>query len=900
MFCSSTRLKQSFLMWLCAGHLLASAMAKDSIKFDFEAPFLPIPQLSPLQRIHGMLPEGLVDDSSWADLDLAYSAETGTTYSGKQSLKISASHVQRGWAQLTLRGLQLDKQHFTRISAAFIAPGAMKVTLFLRKKEYPYTTYWQQTFDVRPEWRPMEFLVPPIAEDPDALLAVTTKSEGVLMMDDLAIEFPSLDSIEQTARVKEGNQMINSSFPLGLVGQWVVQHGRFGLNRAFSDSAMMGPTGVPALQFGVGGEKEPFENMNSRLVSPAIALNGGRPHSVGFHAKGSREGQAIQVSLFDPSSARNGITKVVTLSLDWQWVEMSGDLPYSLHGYYNLGIGAGERVWIDGVMVREGKDAPKFERSDSVEVSLRASKAYALYFPEETFQCEFALIGDLPRAAKLEMTLSDPYGHDIPVEPVELKGEPAVRSFTIPLKHSRNLGTYLLDVQAVDADGKKLSRPAELAIHRVHHPRSASADAPDSPFGTHINPTPWEARMVKDLGFNWVRVHDGGQEVTGWYFLEPSPGKFDFTYSDRAIEILRGQHLSILGMLNMTPPFYTDCPKDYPQNDHTKQYFVVKNEYRAKWQEYVRQIVGRNVGKITDWEVLNEPYAGQSFFIKRAEKQASGSYRMVPGTAENYVQIFGDAFTAAREANPAARLVWMMNHETGWNDKCIQAGITDYTDIASYHYYIVNNPLDGYPGTKFSKVADRLRAELATVGKSLPFWNSEGSTTNLQIPWKNSPAYEEGACDAMANGLVRCYVSFLSQGSEKWFVYSSHIFGVWAPYYYGFIAPDGTLAPSATVLSAFMWLAEGKKFDRSVSITEGVTAFVFSGKDESLVVMASNLREKLSLTSVPVKWSVLDWHGNAAKSATIFQDNVAYLVLPRKAGEADYSRIGSLKLEKPE
>lgn len=887
-------------MVLCAGNLLASAMAKDPIKFDFEGPFLPISELSPSQRIHGELPQGLADDSSWADLDLVYSAETGTTFSGKQSLKLSASHVQRGWAQLTLRGLRLDKEHFTRISAAFIAPGAMKVTLFLRKREYPYTTYWEQTFDVRPEWRPMEFLVPPVVEDPDAILTITTKSEGVLMLDDLVIEFPSVDSLKQNAHAKEGNQITNSSFPLGLVGQWVVQHGRFGLNRAFPDPAVMGPTGVPALQFGVGGEKEPFENMNSRLISPAIALNGGQPHGVGFYARGSREGQAIQVSLFDPSSAKNGITKVVAVGPDWRWVEVSGDLPYSLHGYYNLSIGTGERLWIDGVVVREGKEAPRFERSGSVEVSLRASKPYALYFPEETFLCEFALIGDLAGAARLELTLTDPYGHGIPVEPVELKADSEVRSFTIPLKHSRNLGTYLLDVQAVDADGKKISRPAELAIHRVHHPRSANSDAPDSPFGTHINPTPWEARMVKDLGFNWVRVHDGGQEVTGWYFLEPSPGRFDFAYSDRAIEILRSQHLSILGMLNMTPSFYTDCPKDYPQTDHTKQYFVVKSEYRARWQEYVRQIVGRNAGKITAWEVLNEPYAGQSFFIKKAEKQASGSYRMKPGTAENYVQVFGDAFTAAREANPAARLVWMMNHETGWNDKCIQAGITDYADIASYHYYLVDNPLEGYPKTKFSKVADRLRGELAAAGKSLPFWNSEGSGSNLQIPWKHSPAYEDGACQAMANGLVRSYVSFLSQGSDKWFVYSSHIFGVWAPYYYGFTTPDGTLAPSATVLSAFMWLMEGKKFDRSVPVAEGVTAFVFAGKNESLVVMASNLREEFALSTIPAKWLLLDWHGNTAKSAIISQDNVAYLVLPWQAGEKDYERLAGLKMNKPE
>jgi len=876
----------------------SAATGPAPVLVDFEADFEPLAAVTPASRITGSLPASLRDDSGWAGLDIHYAPETATLYSGKQSLRMKVSNVTKGWAQLTVPGLPLDLQHFTKISAAFLAPGASKVTLYLRKHEYPFTTYWEQSFDVRPEWRPFEFLIPPVVEDPQALLTITTKSEGDLLIDDLSVSFPSAESIGQNSPARKGNQMPVSSFPLGLAGQWSVQHGRHGLGRAFADTGVPGPTGVAALQFGVGGEKPPYVNTGARLVSPAFSLNGGRPHGVGLYIKGSQSEQVVQLSLLDPWSPKNAMSRVFKVGTDWQWISMTGDLPYSMRGYYNLSISTGERAWIDGITVTEGKGEPAFARSCGVEISLRAKKPYALYFPDEVFECDLAAVGQTGGVAKYEATLTDPSGNAIPLDPGELAGDCPVKKLTIPLRRTKNFGTYLLTIRAVGKEGEALSHSAELAFHRVHHPRKAGVDAPDSPFGIHINPTPAEARMVKELGFNWVRVHDGGQEVTGWYFLEPSPGQFDFTYSDRAIEILRGQNLRILGMLNMAPPFYTDCPANYSEPGHTRQYFVVRNDCRSKWQDYVRRIVSRNTGKIDEWEVMNEPYAGLSFFIKKAEKQGSGSYRMTAGTAENYVQLFGDAFTAAKEANPGAKLVWMMNHETGWNDRCIRAGITDFCDIASYHYYLVGNPLDGFPETKFSGVAHRLKSELQAAGKDQPFWNTEASAANLQVPWKSSPAFEVGECEKMANALVRCYVSFLGSGSKKWFLYSAHIFSVWAPFYYGFTAPDGTLAPAATALSTFMWLAEDKVFDRAVPVGEGVFAFIFSGDSGSIGVLASNRSEPLVLKSLPEGWKLLDRNGNPVwpSAAPFSRDNVKYIVFPHRAGEDEWEALSSLRL----
>lgn len=867
----------------------------DTVVVDFEKEFAPVPPSAAGTRISGSIPPPLVDDSAWADLELVYSPETKTAFSGKQSLRLQASNISKGWAQLVLPGLSLDREHFVKISVAFLAPNAMKATVVLRKREYPWTTYWEQTVDVRPEWRPFEFLIPPVVEDPNAILAVTTRSEGDLLIDDLSVLFLSAAEMNLAAPVREGNLLPNSSLPLGLTNQWSLQHGRHGLGRASADPAQLGPTGAPALEFGVGGEKPPYKATGSRLISPAFSLNGGRDHGVGMYIKGSQPKQPVQVMLYDPFSAQSGLVKTFEISPEWQWISFTGRLPYSIRGYYNLSISTGVQTWIDGLTVREGSAERAFARSAAVELFLRPSQNYALYSGDEPFVLKMHALGKLPEGTKVEMRLTGPDGATISLDPQRIGPAPDA-SVTIPLESTSRFGSYLLGATAVGPEGKALSAPAEVVFHRIRRARMIGRDAPASPFGVHINPTPWEAEMVKKLGFNWVRLHDGGQEATGWFHVEPEPGRFDFTYSDRVVEILRGQNLKILGMLNMAPRFYTDMPADYPQTDHTRQYFVVKPEHRGKWQNYCRTIAARYAGKIDDWEVMNEPYAGPAFFIKKAVRTDSGSYRTMPGSPENYVQLLGDAFTATREANPDARMIWMMNHESGWNDRCIAAGALDYCNLLSYHYYLVGNPLEGFPRTKFARVASRLNAELEAGGKSYPFWNTEGSAANLQVPWTSSPAYEKGACEYMANGLVRSYLAFLSEGTEKWFVYTNHIIGVWMPFYYAFTAPDGTLSPAATALSAFMYLAEGQSFERTVPVAKGVTGFVFSGDERSLVAIASNLTEPMVLESLPKGWKLLDQNGNQVKvgDAAFSAANVVYL---QKAGpftDKDLSKFEAL------
>ncbi|CTQ48199.1 beta-galactosidase [Jannaschia donghaensis] len=61
---------------------------------------------------------------------------------------------------------------------------------------------------------------------------------------------------------------------------------------------------------------------------------------------------------------------------------------------------------------------------------------------------------------------------------------------------------------------------------------------------------PEDARRMADLGLTWVRIGE-----FAWSLLEPAPGRYDWDWLDRAIDVLTGAGLSVvLGTPSATPP----------------------------------------------------------------------------------------------------------------------------------------------------------------------------------------------------------------------------------------------------------------------------------------------------------------------------------------------------------
>jgi endo-1,4-beta-xylanase len=144
----------------------------------------------------------------------------------------------------------------------------------------------------------------------------------------------------------------------------------------------------------------------------------------------------------------------------------------------------------------------------------------------------------------------------------------------------------------------------------------------------------WKQRLLSD--FNSVTID------SGMYWpddVEPLPGEFDFSLSDRQVAFAQANGLSIRGHALI-----------YPNCDFCMRGWIVArafsaDELSAIIQAHVGQVVGHFRGQVGEWVVVNEPYYSPG-------RENDIFYQAL---GWNYV---GLAFEAARAADPSARLLY--------------------------------------------------------------------------------------------------------------------------------------------------------------------------------------------------------------------------------------------------
>ncbi|MEK6796681.1 MAG: carbohydrate binding domain-containing protein [Spirochaetota bacterium] len=130
---------------------------------------------------------GWMDDSSWAPVKVAYSADTLTPHSGKCAQKVECTEFKGGAVVFrSLESIVMGRAKTYRIALWMKGETALPVYVQLRKKPAPYTTYMERRFTISPEWQ--ECVVEDIApvNDTDAGVFISMKASGTLFIDDIS------------------------------------------------------------------------------------------------------------------------------------------------------------------------------------------------------------------------------------------------------------------------------------------------------------------------------------------------------------------------------------------------------------------------------------------------------------------------------------------------------------------------------------------------------------------------------------------------------------------------------------------------------------------------------------------------------------------------------------------
>jgi len=211
-----------------------------------------------------------------------------------------------------------------------------------------------------------------------------------------------------------------------------------------------------------------------------------------------------------------------------------------------------------------------------------------------------------------------------------------------------------------------------ICIHPGHYDTSAS------------NQQPRSLQALKDLGVSMVR------EDVQWSTVEAQKGFYDFTTTDRRIDILRGIGVDTLPILTYGNKYYANVPPGtYWQTDrYTPPMGTPEWEaYKVAFSKFIYASVKHLSDKynMTYYEIWNEPYG---FWEPSTESYETRAIK--------YTELMKMAYPEAKRANPNSQILIgglgvSKELTITYTEVMYRYGIKNYFDIMNVHPYINYN-----------------------------------------------------------------------------------------------------------------------------------------------------------------------------------------------------------------
>ncbi|KPK58162.1 MAG: hypothetical protein AMK73_09445 [Planctomycetes bacterium SM23_32] len=450
-----------------------------------------------------------------------------------------------------------------------------------------------------------------------------------------------------------------------------------------------------------------------------VALKRDRRYTVSAYMKADRPGMEAVLYCGETTWAGNdwGAFPVSTEWQRYQFPFFTND--FRKTGYYLTWAGISPEckegtLWIDAVQLEEGGLShfqPAAEAGFGVEVDS----------PEKLFEsgasCGATLRvrnnGAGPFAGAVAYEVKDYWEHVVRSGSVAVD-VPAETTAAYPLDLGRlPCGYYRGYFTGPGGDVKEI-------IFGVYQPQPLVALPEDWPLACHNDPSP----LVRKLGFGSVRAF----EIFEFAGIAPEERRFDFSRCDRMVREAERCGLTVMPILGgFEWPSYRPEPPIPPYAQQQVTMSTVGGGRRlvwptiGAWKDYVRALTSHYRGKITYWEVLNEPNLSM--------------------TPQEYLPYLQAAYEAAKEGNPDCKVVGVCattdfaGKPGSFTGKVLELGGGAYFDVLSVHLYDTNPP-ERSLGAGSDQLLEGWRKTMSgTYGKEAPVWHSERSFIARQIAY---------------------------------------------------------------------------------------------------------------------------------------------------------------------
>ncbi|MHC4943799.1 MAG: hypothetical protein ACYTG7_12350 [Planctomycetota bacterium] len=760
---------------------------------------------------------------------------------------------------------------------------AFKPYLEERWKDYRYK------FRLAASSQPLEFWI-----------TLTQEGEGIVDISEFSLVCIKREDLVREIRQKfpDGGQKRNlvriSRFPLGMQSGMLLQSTDDDEEvEITSDPSITGPSGAPALRMQSGRA--------FKLSLPPFPVPWSfKKHTLSAYVRGTVGGRLVVTAddrdlaavSFDPGEER--------------WVRLSLTFDPVLEGAVHaarIEPAGGGLLWMDGLMVEPGRRASPYEPPAPCEIALQLiedrARSTRIVFDDEDGMM-FKVVGTYLRGSLVRVKVVNLYGQERMLPPMELTPESKGSGrFSFKVFPERPYGAFRIEAWVEDADRGRLSPFSEMVVNALRRPHYYGQDAPESPFGVHVNPVRRHLLMAKAVGLNWVRLHNAGMNLIGWSFLEPEKG--EWVFSDDRIEKYRRHRFKILGHLATAPGWATGFPG--PVENYWDRWYE-PCDYQ-EFADYVRKVVSRYKGIIDVYEIWNEPWG--RFWVRYDPKEKDRI--RVPTAAEDYVRLQEAAFASAKSVDPGVTILGLNTcpcyNGPLWSRKVFAAGAEKSCDAFAYHRYTDSHM--GYGGDEIDRAGLMLAAAPFIQRDGLlkmDAWMTEGnnffnsSRTGFYHHTLPLPNHDDfiRAADMEARFLVR----MLADGARKVFLYTMHY-----PHHFtgrernrlfwAVLSMDGYLHPSGAAVSNAAWHLEDTTFSKRIRISKGIWAYLFEGDSRaaspseencahgktaySVAVLMNKPGSSVTGLSLPEQAVAVDLFGNSLQDGPSIKNTMIYISL---------------------
>ncbi len=236
-----------------------------------------------------------------------------------------------------------------------------------------------------------------------------------------------------------------------------------------------------------------------------------------------------------------------------------------------------------------------------------------------------------------------------------------------------------------------------------------------------------------------------------WGALEPSRGQYDWSPLDFWVQQTQSHGVQFDYVFLNVPAWTSARPAEPCAGNRIG---CAAPPRLDDWDDFVRALATRYKGRISSYEMWNEP-------------NASGYWT---GTPQQMVELASHAYAIIKSIDPAAIVTtpaasstgWPLAHDA-WMDRYLAAGGGKYADVVAWHGYSGRNDRPALPP---EELPDQIRALRLVLDKyhlgHMPIWNTEGGWgKDDQLPDEN----------AQASFLMRWYLLQFTHGVARAYWY---------------------------------------------------------------------------------------------------------------------------------